>query len=236
MSQWPATTMFDWFKKKKAQAPRAPEIRDTLFGDMPLEQWPPGGPGAASGEPWTSFVSVRRRLEGNDKAGAITLLRDIAGRRELEARHTLQAWHFLRELGVAPEPAIAKQVLGVVVEVGLPEGLDLLAAYADHSARYFNHGGGAVIWEAPDASLTPLIQQLLGAGERVANAIGPWEQPRPPAPPEGHARLSMLTPSGLHFGQAPFNVLASDGMAGPLLMLATQLMQQLIEKSQSRRG
>jgi len=227
--------MFDWLKKKM-KASRPPEIRDALFGDKPLEEWPPDSSESGSAQPWDSFISVRKRLESKDRAGAIQLLRDIVGRQGLEARHYVQGWHFLRQLGVAPEPAIAKQVLGVVVEVGMSQGLDLLAAYVGNSARYFNYSGNAVIWDASDASLDPYIQRLLTAGQNVADAIGPWDKDRPPAPPSGQVRLSMLTPSGLHFGQGPFEALANDDMGGPVIQAATQLMQQLIAKAEASRA
>jgi hypothetical protein len=39
--------------------------------------------------------------------------------------------------GEPPPQESAKQVLGMVVEMALPEGLDLLAVYADGSVRYY---------------------------------------------------------------------------------------------------
>ncbi|GAB2962493.1 hypothetical protein GCM10027048_33810 [Hymenobacter coalescens] len=91
-------------------------------------------------------------------------------------------------------------MLGVVVEVGMEQGFDLVAAYADGTARYYNYSGAGVVWERPDDSLAAPVQALLAAGERVVGQIGPWEQPRPAAPPQGSARINMLTPAGLHFG------------------------------------
>jgi hypothetical protein len=143
----------------------------------------------------------------------------------------LQAWHFLRHNGQQPPPEVAKQVLGVVIEVGMPNGLDLLAAYPDHFARYYNFSGAGVIWEHPDGSLDSAIDQLLAASKVIVDKIGPWDQPRPIPPPRDQARLNFLTPSGLHFGQAPMAVLARDPMAGRVLQLATVLMQALIAKT-----
>jgi len=208
-------------------------IRDTLFGDMPFSMWPEGGK-PSSGEPWDAFVAAREDLASGREAQAIERLEAIVETPGLESRHTLQAWHFLRQLGVAPPDGEAKGVYGVVVEVTLEEGTDIVAAYADHTARYFNYSGAGVIWEGPDDSLDAAIDDLLGAGERIIQRIGPWDEARPPVPPRGQARVSMLTPSGLHFGQAPFDVLMRDEMGGPILAAATRLMQALIEKS--RRG
>ncbi len=66
----------------------------------------------------------------------------------LESRHYLQAWHFLRAAGIQPPEQWAQFVLGVVVEVGMPGGADLVAAYADGSARFYSHAGGGVVWDA----------------------------------------------------------------------------------------
>jgi hypothetical protein len=128
-------------------------------------------------------------------------------------------------------PVDAKQVLGVVVEVGLEGGLDLLAAYADHTARYYNYSGAGVVWEHADASLDAQIDVLLACGQTISDVIGPWEGERPAPPPTGEVRINLLTASGLNFGQAPFEVLSRDSLAGPALAAATALMQSLIAKT-----
>jgi hypothetical protein len=59
--------------------------------------------------------------------------------------------------------------------------------------------------------------------------IGPWEGARPTALGQGQARLSMLTPIGLHFGQGDFRALSADPKGGALVSAATQLMVALTE-------
>jgi len=130
-----------------------------------------------------------------------------------------------------PAPDVEQTTLGVVFEVAMKDGLDLVACYADYSARYNNHSGAAIIWERPDASMDGLVSDLLSAGQRVADQIGPWEGARPHAPQRGHARLSMLTPGGLRFGDAAFDALARDALAGPAVRAATALMQGLIRRT-----
>jgi hypothetical protein len=90
-----------------------------------------------------------------------------------ESRHHLQAWHFLRELGRTPPHGIDKQVLGVVVEVGMDRGLDLLAAYADRTVRYYNYSGAAAVWERPNGSLDGLVDAVLEAARAILPQIGP---------------------------------------------------------------
>jgi hypothetical protein len=213
---------------KKESAPNA--IRETLFGDMPLDQWPRDGVSSGS-FPWSAFASARSHLSAGRPGDAVAGWRQILQHPGLEPRQYLQAWHFLRQHGEQPSPDIAKQVLGVVVEVGMPEGLDLLAAYPDHSARYYNYSGAGVVWEHPDTSLDAQIDQLLAAASQVAAKIGPWEQARPAPPPRGHVRLSFLTPSGLHFGQGPMDALSRDPLGGRVIQSATVLMKGLIAKT-----
>jgi hypothetical protein len=203
------------------------DIRDTLFGDMPISTWNGNN---SSEEPWVSFQEVDKNLESDNTQEAIRILRKIIDTPDLESRHYIQAWHFLKTLGVLPPSGKAKEVYGVIVEVSMKQGLDIVAAYADHPARYFNYSGAAVIWENPDESLKDEIEKLLDAGINIVHNIGPWENERPGVPPEGQARVSMLTPGGLHFGQAPFSTLANDAMGGPIIKAATDLMQALINK------
>jgi hypothetical protein len=174
---------------------------------------------------------LRSHLAAGNRSAAIDCWKQIILQQNLEPRLYLQAWHFLRQNGQQPPPDVAKQVLGIVIEVGLPNGVDLLAAYPDHSARYYNYSGAGVIWEHPDGSLDSAIDQLLVASKTIVDKIGPWEKSRPTPPPRDQARLNFLTPSGLHFGQAPISALARDPMAAQVLNLGTVLMQALIAKT-----
>ena len=206
-------------------------IRDTLFGDMPFAYWAERG----QGEPWSIFALAKAALDNGNAKECVRLLSEIAGHPGLEPRQYLQAWHFLRQQGVAPAAEKAKLLYGVVVEVALKGGLDLVAAYTDCSARYYNYSGAGIVWEHPDDSLNASIQQLLDSGRAVVAKIGPWEKPRPDAPSQGHIRINLLTPSGLHFGQGPLNALASDSLGGPVIQAAMSLMQALIAKHESLR-
>jgi hypothetical protein len=210
-----------------------PAIRDILFGDLPFSQWPNGSATSVDGEPWLSFISARNQLDSANQESAKQTLRRILEMPDLESRHYLQAWHFLRELGESPTDRDAKRLYGVVVEVALDEGLDIVAAYADHTARYLNYSGAAIVWERPNESLDQAIDSLLAAGRMVAAQIGPGEGPRPAAPPKGQVRISMLVPSGLHFGQGPFDALSGDPLGGPVIAAAMQLMQSLITRTET---
>ena len=225
--------MFGWLKKKAPAPPEAPlaGLRETLFGDVPLQRWAGSG---GDEEPWSHFAAAAASRQRGDPAGAREALRRVVALPGLESRHYLQAWDALRALGEAPSEAEARHVYGVVLDVPMARGLDTLAAYEDHSARYLNFSGSPIIWDAPGTAMDAHVDALLAEGRTLARQIGPWEGPRPPLPP-GMARISLLTPSGLHFGQAPFEAFAGDAMSAPLIQAATVLVQALVHAAESRR-
>jgi hypothetical protein len=206
---------------------RHQNIRDTLFGDIPLD-FIVIPEEAFAVEPWASFARAKLLTESHDTRNAATTLQGVLHMPGLESRHYLQAYQCLRELGVKVPPEKAKGVLGVVVEVAMQQGLDLVAAYSDHHARYYNYSGAGVVWERPTDMLDVSIDSLLSVGGSVVQVIGPWEAARPPAPPMGYARFNVLTPSGLYFGQGLLEALSKDRLAGAVLAAAFALMQKLI--------
>src|SRR5258708_28554072 len=98
-----------------------PTIRDTLFGDMPLSQLLLISPETLASEPWASFKQAKDRIDSGNAAGAMAPLQGILKMPHLESRHYLQAWHFLREIGVNTPEKEAKNILGVIVEVGVKD-------------------------------------------------------------------------------------------------------------------
>ncbi|MBV9147003.1 MAG: hypothetical protein JO065_13880 [Acidobacteria bacterium] len=221
--------MFKWLKRQPAQ-PQI-ELRDTLFGNIPFADWIRVPAETMALEPWATFGRAKQLIDSADPRGAIAVLEKVLKMPELESRHYLQAYYFLRELGVEAPPEKAKHVLGVVVEIGMEKGLDLIAGYADHRARYYNYSGAAVVWERPDGTLDGAVDELLAVGSVVAQTIGPWSERRPAAPSKGHARINILVASGLHFGQGPMDMLGKDRLSGPVVASAFRLMQELIKLS-----
>lgn len=221
--------MFNFLKKKTYQEPD-PKLRDLLFGDLPFSDWAKKD----ECEPWSLFYSARLNLESGERQSAIDILRTITRMEKLESRHYLQAWHYLKELGIFPEDSLKKKVYGVVVEAGLDNGVDIVAAYEDGCARYYNYSGAAIIWEpnTTDSIINSKIEELLKQGRNTVTMIGPWEGRRPSSPTKGIVRLNMLTPSGLHFGEGSFNALSKDPLGAPIIQAAYVLMDNLMKVTQ----
>lgn len=200
-------------------------VRDTLFGDYPLSYW---GSINSTDLPWTIFKAVKEHVDNGDEANAVELLKKIINLPGLESRHYLQAFHFLNQLDVAA--AGAATIFGVIAEVAIEDGVDLLAVYADHSARYYNYSGAAIIWDSADELIAGKIDHILVLSKDIVTKIGPWQGERPAAPKEGFARINFLTSHGLHFGEAEQAVLFNDPMASDLMYAMLNMMETLTGK------
>lgn len=164
----------------------------------------------------------------NDAAPAEELS-GIAADKNAESRVRLLAY---RQLAVKGSPVTNKELLGVIVEVGMEEGTDTLAAFKDGTARYINHAEKMIVWENNTDKSATIIGQLFADSEKVVAQIGPWTEPRLEAPGTGDIRLSFLVSDGLYFGQGPFSVLQEDAMGGPVIQSALALLQFLTSLQQ----
>lgn len=221
----------------KKEPPPAPPtslaMREFLFGDVPLDQWPPpGGPDNAF--PWSAFVAARAHVAAGRVPLAVVAWRGVLAEPHLESRHYAQAWHFLRQHGEQPPEETDKQVVdaknlfGVVVEAGMPNGLDVVAAYADRTVRVFHHSGRGVVFEGREERVDLLAKALLEAGQIQAAHVGPWGGQRPPAPADGEARISYLTTRGLHLEGGPWRMLPQGSLSLVITEIALRIMAILL--------
>lgn len=158
-------------------------------------------------------------------------LRALATDYENEGRIRALAFNRLRAMG---EVVPSKQVLGVIVEVPLANGLDVLAAFCEGGVRYLNQSGKVLVVEGQTHPVTRLVSDLIAASQPVVDKIGPWEEQRLPPPRPGNIRITFLVSDGLYFGEAPAAVLQNDDMAGPVLAKATQLLHRVVELGTSK--
>lgn len=150
-------------------------------------------------------------------------IRALAEDEKLESRVRLFAYRKLTERGIT---GLGQELLGVVVEIGLPGGLDVLACYQDHTARYINYSRKLIIWETPDhAEVREFNTELFEHSRHIISQIGPWEEERRSPPPQGMLRISFLVADGLYFGEGPADGMFADGLAGPALQTALDIMQ-----------
>jgi hypothetical protein len=162
-----------------------------------------------------------------DSSPDVNSLHKIAFDDALESRVRMLAYDALRRNG---HPIEEKELLGVIVEVGLEEGLDVLASYEDGTARYINYTGSLIVWDAKDQVSEEITAQLFRDSLNIVHRIGPWTEPRRAHPEKGIVRISFLVSDGLYFGEGPINGLFNDELAAPALASASALMQYLTTK------
>lgn len=148
----------------------------------------------------------------------------IASDPEMETRVQLLAYKLLH--------IDSKKFLGVIIEVGMKDGLDTLAAYKDGTARYISHAEKLIVWDIVTPESKQLIDELFYHSFQVVKNIGPWDKERLPQPKVGEIRLSFLVADGIYFGNGPFEVLEKDPMASPVINSATKLLLFLTSQQQ----
>ena len=125
-----------------------------------------------------------------------------------------------------------KELLAVIVEVGLKHGLDVLACFENGTARYINQTGKILIWETTnDETANKITNDLFVSSQKIVDEIGIGSIPRRPNPKKGYARITFLTSEGVCFGEGPTDALFTDPVASTALTKSTELMQYLTQKS-----
>jgi hypothetical protein len=146
-----------------------------------------------------------------------------------ESRLRLLAAHWLRANG---QPAPSQEVLGVVVEVPLEEGLDVLAAYADGRARYINHTGRVAVFDgAPEEMATQarvLVASAIPDSARASTTSASG------APHAGHVRFTFLSVDGPRVHEGFFSDIVRDPLAAPVLENAQKLLDLVVRQGNAQ--
>jgi hypothetical protein len=196
-----------------------------------LEEWADQG-ADHPGEPWRSFERARMHFRTGEPDQAVHVWQEIVLTEGISSRHTLQAWHFMRQAGRLPSAEVAEVVLGAVAEVPMRGSHDLLAAYRDRTAKYVNYSRRATTWEGgPEEQMEAAVGHWLAVAQIMASSIGPWNKMVLPPLPTGHARVAALTPNGPYFGQGPATLLSADSKADSFLGAATRVVQLMVDST-----
>lgn len=106
-----------------------------------------------------------------------------------------------------------------------------MAAYADGTARYYNQSGGAAISDDPDVTFRDLTAAVCAVAKPLAQQIGVWNAKLPLQPRNYEARVTVLTPKGLRFGEGPFKILAREPLAAPIFAAGLRLVQHFASRT-----
>ena len=235
--------MFSLFGKKdrKVQPPKSGthpmlfDLRETLYTRASLDPFLARvKEDVQSKFPWSKFTAANEAIKAGDRDKAIGLLKQIVEKKEVETRVHLQAWHTLRSLGELPPESQREYLHGVVVENHMDHGLDIVAAYRDYTARYWNFSGTGVVWEARDPTIDQLIVDLLAVGDAIMKKIGIGDHETPPVPEKGYLRIYLMAYGGSCFGHGLFDQLSRDKMGHAAIDAAIKLMNGLTSRQRNK--
>jgi hypothetical protein len=150
-------------------------------------------------------------------------VRKIAEDQNGESRVRALAYNWLRARN---ETVPAGVWLGVIVEVPVDDGTDVLAAYADGRVRYINHIGAMSFFEDAPPEIVAGAKALVES----AAAAGALFEPLPGArtAPTGDLRFTVLTASGLHIVQGSWQDIGSEPKLDRILNNAIRLLQLVV--------
>lgn len=152
-------------------------------------------------EPWRSFdLYIRHSKEGNAEEAKRNLRRVLTLPNVKETRMRLLVWAALRALGEQPPRDAADEVQGVVCELRTDAGVDMVAAYADGSARLLGVQGAFSIWDAPGTNkeMDDLVAALLKTLEPLVKRAPAVDRRALKDVETEHFRVSVLTLGGVH--------------------------------------
>jgi hypothetical protein len=237
--------MFSLFGKKDKSAtvktgdgipPVILQMRETLYSTASLEPMLSRvKDDAKTVFPWSNFIEANQALKKNDKARAITLLKQIVDTDGLNTRIYLQAWHTLMSLNEQPPESLRGVIQGVVTEYHMDKGLDIVAAYTDRTARYWNYSGAGIVWETRDPEIDKLIEDLLKVGQEIMNRIGAEPRENLPIPTPGKLRIFLMAYDGSSFGEGLYDQLIKDQMGNYAINASYNLMMGLMKKQENSR-
>jgi hypothetical protein len=197
----------------------ANEIYDLLFCDNPSAFQPKPGRNPTD---WQLLLFGASQ----DPARIAELAQDPSA----ESRVRALASNWLRTHG--HEPA-KKSLFGVIIEVPLDHGLDVLAAYADSGVRYINQTGKMAFIEAGGLpEVNQPATRLIELAQPVVARIGPWDKARLPPPVAPKIRLTFIVSDGLYFGEGHFEAMQQDALAAPLIQQGASMVTLLADKVQ----
>ncbi len=159
------------------------------------------------------------------------VVRAIADDRDEESRVRMLAYNWLHENA---QPVPPKETLGVVIEVPLEQGLDVLAAYADGTVRYINHMGSISVYESHPAEIAAQAKEIVETAQGMVKQQPVGTRRRQAPPSLGDVRLTALVSDGLYVGQGAFEAIATGKQTAPVLQGAQKLLDLIVRQGRPK--
>ena len=178
----------------------------------------------AEGDLWYHIIGAFTRYKAGRMLEAKMELRRVADMQNVDSLITLWAWNVLQDWGQQPDDDLAQKVLGVVMEVGLDKGIDVMAAYNDGTSRYVSRTGSMIAWDDHGDLNNDLARKIVAAAQTIVNQLP--ASTADAATTTGNVQFSVLTIGGIRGITAPMNELSRA--ASPLSSLFNASKELLI--------
>ena len=182
----------------------------------------------ASDGAWMLLSKAAEHMRQGQAGRAAEMLLEVVDNPKMKTRILLWSWAALRCLGVHPTLYEANDIKGVVIQLPMKSGVDVLAAYTDGTARYINYSGKVLVWEISDATITAIIRKLL---ESCKNLCGVLTAPSPHFI-EDSVCVTLLTFNGNWSVETQMHLLDASPIER-VLGLGAELLGNLIRRSES---
>ncbi|HVV65283.1 MAG TPA: hypothetical protein VHC42_07425 [Rhizomicrobium sp.] len=154
-------------------------------------------------------------------------IRRIADDSKTDSCTRMLAYDWLRARKL---PVPKKTLLGVVVELGSRDSLDVVAVYPDGAIRFIDEKENLHSFGSGDAAISAKGRELLARSAGLLAHLDPWKEQRVIAPPMGIVRITFLASSGLYFGDGEIRQMARDKFGGAAIRSAVDLFK-LVDKA-----
>jgi hypothetical protein len=152
-----------------------------------------------------------------------TNVRAIAEDQNKESRVRALAYNWLR---ARHETVPAAAWLGVIVEVPVDNGTDVLAAYVDGRVRYINHTGAMSLFEGAPPEIAAGAKAVVDSAAAAGGLFKPLQGSR--TAPTRDLRFIVLTADGLRVVQGSWQEIGSDPKLDQILNNATRLLHLVV--------
>jgi hypothetical protein len=151
-------------------------------------------------------------------------VRTIAEDQDEESRIRALAYNWLRAHN---ETVPAGIVLGVIVEISVDHGVDVLAAYADGRVRYINHTGAMSLFEGVPPEIAAGAKAVVASAEDAGGLFKPLQGDR--TAPTRDLRFTILAADGLHTAQGSWKEIGSEPKLDQILNNTIRLLQLVVK-------
>jgi hypothetical protein len=221
--------------------------RNLLYGELTMADWVAitdrmeHEPGATAPSPESQcWKQANRQRQAGDLSSARATLHAIIGLPAIETPAVLIAWRALRNLGELPDPSVAREILGVVVEFAEDEESAtipiVVAAYAREAPQLVASNGFAVLGQGTmPATVDGAAKKLMAAVEPISGRFGLQEKPK--MPKYSMVQFALLTPGGIRVTEAPLAAAKRehDPMHSPF-QAAIELVKAMMTEGQRVRN